>query len=165
MCLFGWPLIVKKSKPLTLLLLQCLYEDNLRNHPYSLLLVHIDASFIHSNALAQPSVHAKSASHHLPRQNENLWGAVAAGVSYFSPRGLVNPTRSPILTPSGGDPSQQAQPGSITPRRAVKCLLCICRRVVGELSDGHQHSMCEYSVKVPNTNTAKQYYFIILERI
>lgn len=83
----------------------------------------------------------------------------------FSPRGLVNPTRSPILTPSGGDPSQQAQPGSITPRRAVKCLLCICRRVAGVLSDGPQHSMCEYSVKVLTQIQPKQYYFIIVSRI
>lgn len=120
----------KKSKTSILLLLQCSYEDDLRKP--SLLLVLIDAAFIHSNLLAQPSVHAKSASYHLPKQNENLWGAVVAGVSYFRPRGLVNPTRSPILTPSGGDPSQQAQPGSITPRRAVKCLLCICRRVLGD---------------------------------
>lgn len=77
----------------------------------------------------------------------------------------MNPSRSPFSTPSGGDPSQQAQPGSITPRRAVKCLLCICRRAMGGLGDGHQHSVFEYRVRVPNANTTKQYYFIILGRI
>lgn len=48
-----------------------------------------------------------------------------------APQGLVNPARSPISSPSGGDPSLQAQPGSITPRRAVKWPLCVCRHVGG----------------------------------
>lgn len=48
-----------------------------------------------------------------------------------APQGLVNPARSPISSPSGGDPSRRAQPGSITPRRAVKWPLCVCRHVGG----------------------------------
>lgn len=90
---------------------------------------------------------------------QRFWQNLLYMLNLYSSGGLVNPTRSPFSTPSGGDPSQQAQPGSITPRRAVKCLLCICRRVVGGLglSDGHQH-MFEYRVRVPNTNTTKQFH-------
>lgn len=51
--------------------------------------------------------------------------------SNFGHQGHINPTRSPTSFPSGGDPSLQAQPGSITPRRAVKWPLCLCRHVGG----------------------------------
>lgn len=85
-------------------------------------------------------------------------------------RPLVNPSRSPISSPCGDEPSQQAQAGSITPRRAVKWPLRVYKHAVGTgLCVGrrlyHLHNKWLNTMLSPlNVNIMESYYLLIVGR-